>query len=624
MSNMEDTQLQTFVDNPLSSTSTTTTTTTTSTNKIYYTPDELIALEGHAVLPKDSNLPDRSFYRFDAPVVMKMNNYIHNANNANGNKKNYKKNYNGYNSRQKDHNQYNSYSYNHGNNTEEDDNETPAWMAETDFKVDPDFQLYMKSGSHTTDEFEREKKIFLSKRNNGITKEEVNDDAIEGSVENFNHNNDDLKKELLKQLEEPEILGPTEQEYYQNLSKEEKATQNVPTPRIKANAGDFQFGLEFESKKEKDNDFFNSLLSKSTQDSSIPTTKSTESTVSTPSFSSPPVIQRTGSQILPPGLASSISTDRSLTERSGSQQSTSIPPEIINSNGSNQNFQNIQNFPNQSTQMTPDMQLQKMKQIQMMQQMQQMQQLQQLQQLQRQKQQQQQQQQQGGENNTQNVSTIQNLPNFQQQINTGLPHSNLNQIPPHLLQHLINSNQHSPQLPPGITPTLVTRTNTDSNIVPQQRTGSPQETRQQVQNPIQLDQQMQQHMQQQMQQQMQNMPPHLQLQLQQQMQHKMQQHQLQQMQQQQPNQMSMPMPPMSLPMSGHIPTGAFPHPDQLPPPLREKFYQIQQALVHFQRNGQQPPPILLHDMMELNKVIQNNFGRLGHHENKNTPTQPPA
>lgn len=129
--------------------------------KIVYTPEELLALEDQGILPEGCELPDRSFYRFDALVLLKINSYMQNVNNNSyGSKKGNKRN--GH--RLKDHHHSNiDNAYMHSCRTEEEDTDVPEWMEETDFKVDKDFQLYMKSGTHTTDDFEREKKLFHSK-----------------------------------------------------------------------------------------------------------------------------------------------------------------------------------------------------------------------------------------------------------------------------------------------------------------------------------------------------------------------------------------------------------------------------------------------------------------------------
>ena len=637
--------------------------------KTVYTPEQLLAFEDNGTLPEGCELPDRSFYRFDATVLMKINSYLQNVNNGSQSlKKNGKRNSH----RTKDahhlfggSNSVPSQSY----RAEEEDNDEPEWMAETDFKVDRDFQLYMKSGSHTADDFEREKRLFRSKNNtaeaksaeaintSGSASRNTSDESTATDRDKNETSDEKLKKELQKQLEEPEILGPTEQEYYQLLAEKEKqkeAEARAKAQKPNVSSGDFQFGLEIKSKNQMDN-FFTSLLNKNTEnagqqgsheDSTEATTQDTcnsrDTTSSTIAHGLRAPLQCTGSQILPPGLDTASKLGQfqaqapSVKETHGQEQGQSqglsqtqpqsmpgmFPPGMLPHSQFNQPNHNSYYGGNQQS--PSDMQMQQMKQVQMMQHMQQMQHMQRLQQLQQMQQPRSNLQNMppnmspnmppnmppnmanmpnmpnvssvipNGLNGNPNLSNVpaNGIPNMQQRpylVHTGLPPGKLDQLPPHVLQQLINSQQHSPQLPPGMQHPLTNLGNIKlnpnmniNNIRKQQLPQSPQENRQgsfhgsnQI-SPQQLPQN--------------NsgnnvprqMPP--------------------QMHQQTPPQMQQHIPPQMM-------TASLPPPDQLPSPFKEKFYQIQQILLHYQQNSQPPSPALLRDMMEFHKLLEKNFSR---------------
>jgi hypothetical protein len=670
---------------------------TQSPAKIVYRPDELLALENYGILPADQELPDRSFYRFDAMVVMKMNNYLHNLNNSNGQRKSNKLNKK---------NNYNRYNNNHSYSTpsesidDDDDNDTvPEWMEETDFKVDQDFKLYMKSGTHTIDDFEKEKQLFFSKAklSNNLKKTtkplelESTAPIRLDSEDPANNRDSELELKLKKQLEEPEILGPTEQEYFENLKKEtikqqqheEQKLQNDKDQETQQNFkigfGDLQFAMEVDARKQIDTNFFNSLLNKnsSIDDSNsdlntntgnkalqldTPNSHSTTSVSNLASFSLSESSNRPSSQILPQDT--SISKTSPGLANENNLLNTSHPPGLI-PQASPQILSQTQH-PQLPPGIQTQQQMHRLHQIQQMQRLQQIEQMQQLQRMhQAQSESQQQSQQQSqlqpqsqtqssqqdqaqgqNRNQTQNQGPLPNFPigalpnnlppntnpvgfmnmNVPPGLNQSFLQMNPNHLPPHILQQMANLNRNIPpglnqgiSHPPGMNPNLVMGINSANNLAH----GFPPNLQQQQLQQQQLQQQQLQ--QQQLHQQ--------QLQQQQLQQQQLQQQQLQQ-QQNQPNDnldshevrrplinnglpnhvnplnsQQIPVPSHLPPFLQQIPPTNLPPPDQLPSPFKEKFFQLQQMLFHFQKNGQTPPPELMQDMMKFHQMLEQKFGQ---------------
>lgn len=65
-------------------------------------------------------------------------------------------------------------------------------------------------------------------------------------------------------------------------------------------------------------------------------------------------------------------------------------------------------------------------------------------------------------------------------------------------------------------------------------------------------------------------------------------------------------PNMQTPQSQPAPP-SLPPPNQLPPPLQQRFFQIQQMLMQCQERGQIPPPQLIQEMQNFQRIVQQQF-----------------
>lgn len=688
-------------------------------SRIVYTLTELLDLEGHGAIPEGCTLPEQSFYRFDATVVMKMNNYFHSLHNhsQNGGHASNRRGKRDLNHRHPNHNT------SHTDPVENEDDETPAWMEETDFKVDQDFKLYTRYGTHTTDDFEREKQMFRSKlpgnksRNRNQERETGRvssagsagqavhsgetpvDEKAETEERAKNTSPDDrgaqqLELELKKQLEEPEILGPTEQEYYELLEKQKaerkKAKEAEEAEESKKNLGkqnmafgDLQFAMEMDTRKQLDTNFFNSLMNRNSNThakvsensaniternnatyslqssshshsnlNSMPSSASSSSQSS--AVSRPSLLSRTGSQILPRELTSNNpELNESLLPKSNANmspmvsQSSQLPPQAHLPQA-----QQIQNMHNSQ-------QLQRMKQLQL-QQEQHIHEMQRIQAMQMSNQKQHgidppdasllQNMRNNANLNNMNIqlnmpqgvsqqsnSTVplampQNMPNMPQNVQI-----NANQLPPHMLQQLagrnfqlppgLNVNMHSMmppglihgvnpngngqmpsgfppnRLPPGLmmppgTPLGIPTQNPPAPPLTSVPPGLPVLPPGMPQPPTMID----------------GVRRDINADINMGMNARFQENGLNPANSQQhtpltPSQYAStkqadPVVQQQPRMQGIN----LPPPDQLPPPFREKFFQIQKSLLHFQQNGQAPPPALVDDMMKFHQVLEANFG----------------
>ncbi|KAH3660456.1 hypothetical protein OGAPHI_007042 [Ogataea philodendri] len=109
--------------------------------KIIYTCDELLSLQHEGVLFKNTELPNKEFWRFN----------VRNFTKTNGSTTK---------SLQKSHNNYKKKAIHKSPSEDNFEEETPEWLDETDFKVDSSFVGYSSIGTHSYEEFEREKKEF--------------------------------------------------------------------------------------------------------------------------------------------------------------------------------------------------------------------------------------------------------------------------------------------------------------------------------------------------------------------------------------------------------------------------------------------------------------------------------
>lgn len=636
------------------------------TNRIVYTPEILLELKQYAVLPSDCTLPDKEFYRFhsSASESLKMANYIRNLKNPNFRAK-HKLN-SGSNSKEgkfRSHNSYNNHNH-YGNDESLEEDEQPAWLKETDFKVDHSFERYMISGTHTADDLEKEKLMFHSahkskgkrhaSNNSHSYSEKIKDDVTENSfndsatIDNVHEgelgnivndtdssnksinsgNNYNLELELEKQFQDPEILGPTEEEYFESLKKQEEEKQkkqeedalNSQSKKTSSVDSDFQFAMELVSKKEIDNSFFNSLIQKSTDNS-----KSNS------------------------GSESAMKSNNALT---GSSESA---PASLSQSGSfntlNQNMtSNNTTLQNTSQNMLPPglsvQQMQQMKQLHMKQ----------LHQMSLAQQNSATRPQSSDSNSNSIMNPPMGTPNsFPPGMLPNFP--NANNLPPHVLQHLLQQ-QSNNNFPPGFLKNLQ-----------QQQHGQQQHGQQQSQDQNQQHQQNpQQHQNQQIQQQTSAYPDHMTGQVLQNAQNMqfppgmgmgmrngmnpnmiLNNNMNHNMNNINPNvnpnmrfppgmhnnltntgSIGMTMPPGMIPPPGMMPPQGMmpppgmmmqppgqipqrfpsnlPPPDQLPSPFKEKFLNIQRLLLHFQQNGQTPPPPLVKEMMEFHRLLEAKFG----------------
>ena len=672
-----------------------------SKSKIIYTPHELLALEGNAVLPDDAELPEREFYRINIHPsdLMKMANYLHNLKNPNFRAKHK------LGALAKGH-RYNKYSepgdnrHNQNNDNVDDEDEDPEWMEETNFKVDQDFQQYMKSGSHTTVDFEQERLTFqamytkkFGKKNiqsngEGLNEQQAKNESVDAasssdapptkrtdteidipstvlneselnqSTSHVEHSTN-LEDELRRQLEEPEILGPTEEEYFKALEEQKKLELNqlkgkaqeteFEKNKSRVTSSDYQFAVELDSRKELDNSFMNSLLQRSDNNESNdghPSNISSEQNEREP-------LARSGSHILPSQKDPSITATANMPicmvsldmprNMGVTAQHSQNPIDI-------QNLEQLQNV-QQLQQMQQARQLQ-LNQMQRMQQAQQMQQLQQMQHLQAQRQQQmqgsqmlpqqlhqQQQQQQQQQHPASNDMKMNIPPALAALLPPGVQ---LNSIPPHVLQQLIARANSAGDMNSNVSRS----TSSDGSIQQNQAPGQPHNQRPIIHGNAPLpafnmlgmppglphgappafmqgqSQMMPPAMQSQQQQMMQQLPPGM---FPQSMNNVGMNHpdpnmmtpQQRNMMGQglQMNPMLNGMPPSFPPgmaQQGIIPPGMLPGnlppPDQLPSPFKEKFLNIQRMLLHFQQNGQNPPPALVQDMIQFQQILQAKFG----------------
>lgn len=559
--------------------------------KVTYSIEQLLELKDTAI-PKDNlDLPERSFYRFDASVMKKMNNYYNNLNNPTPNKKERsggrrgQHNLHHHNRILSNEKHSRHYQKTSDENNEEEEEPQPEWMEETDFKVDHDFKLYMKSGTHTADDFEREKQMYLSKNKSNDTNDAIissnngtDTKSIDDGKKFSQQFNPELESELRKQLEEPEILGPTEEEYFENLKKKESKLEEEEAKgeieklsglKPKIGFGDHQFSLEMETRKQVDHDFMNTMLMRNTKLNdaipkspvgSITSESSVASNGATSSFSLPPSLKRTGSQILPDELkpaSSPLLNGDNFTNHGKVQRASS--PMVSN---------------NQPTQIDAHMEHMRLQKIQVLQ-MQRMQQIHQMQRMQ--------------QNSTQGT----NLPGTKMPINTppgfisappGLNNPAGVMFSPTGLTNPVTGFQGSQgatnvQLPPGLNHPQVSPNVTQFPLGPTAHRVNPigvtasnlANTTPQGASPM--------------------LPPGLGS-----VSNVQQPHIIQ-------GQFLHSSNTINSGPSSHIPP-----PNMLPSPFREKFHQLQQALMHFQQNGHPPPPQLLHEMAQFHQILERTFG----------------
>ncbi|QPG74336.1 hypothetical protein FOA43_001663 [Brettanomyces nanus] len=500
--------------------------------KIIYTPEQLYEYQDNAILFKDNPLPERAFYRLEAKLLRKINatlTYLPPSRRKKVKKTDKKEREKEFKGRKLS----NGHQHVKEENEEGDDDSIPEWAIESDFHVDKNLAGYSSFGGFTVEDMEHEKRMYVE-AHGGVYKE---DEETE------------LKKQLKKQFEEPEILGPKEEEYNALKVDAMFTSQDNSSP---------------------DNQFFNSLLQKTESSRSSSATihqhspnetskfsnlfshKEPQSDVVTPKtvpetppgLSLPSNASNSAVPLLPPGL-NQINTQI--------PQNKQLPPGIYQSPPTEYMSQLVQ-------QQRIQLQLEQRKLEQQQRQQQQQQQHQQQQQRQRQQQQQQQQhQQQQQRQRQQQQQQLQHQQQLQQeqlqqqqqqqqqqqlQHQQQLQQEQLQQQQLQQQQLLRQSQPYLGQLPPG----MVNLPPPPPELIELIRQGK-----------------------------LPPLPP-------------------QRMAQNVPlTQQTMPLPQRTMPL---------PPPDQLPPALQGIFLQLQNQLSRCQQSGQPPPTQLLQQMEGFHKLVE--------------------
>ncbi|KAG7742619.1 hypothetical protein KL923_000234 [Ogataea haglerorum] len=190
-------------------------------SKVTYSLEELFSFQSKGVIFRDTHLPDKEFWRFNAKLIHKINVGLNR-----GNQK-------GQNSFKKK----TSYKPAAEENSEE---EVPEWLDETDFRVDSTFAGYSSIGSHTYEDFEREKREFHMK--NGYYDQLKDDENVQGNLANEEHT---LKEEITASSsaedyqfdKELELKDHLNRQFFDNLLKsnvelKQDLSKVLPQPNI--------------------------------------------------------------------------------------------------------------------------------------------------------------------------------------------------------------------------------------------------------------------------------------------------------------------------------------------------------------------------------------------------------
>ncbi|KAG7841920.1 hypothetical protein KL942_000658 [Ogataea angusta] len=171
-------------------------------SKVTYSLEELLSFQSKGVIFRDTILPDKDFWRFNAKLISKLNVGLNRGN-------------------QKGHNNFKKKTPYKPAAEENSEEEVPEWLDETDFQVDSTFVGYNSIGSHTYEDFEREKREYH------------------------------MKNGYYDQLKHDEIVktNPAHEEH--TLREERTASSS---------AEDYQFDKELELKDHLNRQFFDNLL----------------------------------------------------------------------------------------------------------------------------------------------------------------------------------------------------------------------------------------------------------------------------------------------------------------------------------------------------------------------------
>ncbi|ESX01267.1 hypothetical protein KL918_002908 [Ogataea parapolymorpha] len=192
-------------------------------SKITYSLEELLSLQSKGVIFRDTTLPDKEFWRFNAKLISKLNVGLNRGN-------------------QKSHNNLKKKTPYKPLAEENSEEEVPEWLNETDFQVDSTFVGYSSIGSHTYEDFEREKREYHMK--NGYYDQLKHDENVksnpadedhalrEGKTSSSSAEDNQFDKEL-------ELKDHLNRQFFDNLLKsnlesKQDISQALPQPTIQA------------------------------------------------------------------------------------------------------------------------------------------------------------------------------------------------------------------------------------------------------------------------------------------------------------------------------------------------------------------------------------------------------